>query len=61
MVKEQALVETTTKSHYGLWDIYGKDTTWGYVISHSGGWPGYTTHLSRNVDKDQTFIVLSKQ
>ena len=36
-----------------------KKSELGYVISHSGGWPGYTTSLSRNVDKDQTFIVLS--
>ena len=31
----------------------------GNIISHSGGWPGYTTFLARNTDKDQTYIILS--
>mgnify|MGYP000220382101 FL=1 len=58
MLKEQALVDTVKKSHYGF-GVFLEKTALGYIISHSGGWPGYTTFLSRNVDTDQTFIVLS--
>ncbi len=58
MLKEQAMVDTAKKSHYGF-GVFMEKTDLGYVISHSGGWPGYTTYLARNVDKDQTFIVLS--
>ncbi len=31
----------------------------GKIISHTGGWPGYTTLLVRRVDIDETIIVLS--
>jgi CubicO group peptidase (beta-lactamase class C family) len=58
MLKEQAMVDTVKKSHYGF-GVFMEKTDLGYIISHSGGWPGYTTYLARNVDKDQTFIVLS--
>ncbi len=58
MLKEQALIDTVKKTHYGF-GVFMENTELGYVISHSGGWPGYTTYLARNVDKDQTFIVLS--
>jgi CubicO group peptidase (beta-lactamase class C family) len=58
MLKEQAMVDTAKKSHYGF-GVFMEKTDLGYIISHSGGWPGYTTFLARNVDKDQTFIVLS--
>ena len=58
MLKEHAMVDTVNKSHYGF-GVFMEKTDLGYVISHSGGWPGYTTYLGRNVDKDQTFIVLS--
>jgi CubicO group peptidase (beta-lactamase class C family) len=58
MLKEQAMVDTAKKSHYGF-GVFMEKTDLGYIISHSGGWPGYTTYLARNVDKDQTFIVLS--
>jgi CubicO group peptidase (beta-lactamase class C family) len=58
MLKEQAMVDTAKKSYYGF-GLFMEKTELGYVFSHSGGWPGYTTYLARNVDKDQTFIVLS--
>ncbi len=58
MLKEHAMVDTVKKSYYGF-GVFIEKTELGNVISHSGGWPGYTTYLARNVDKDQTFIVLS--
>ncbi len=58
MLKEQALVDTVKNAHYGF-GVFMEKSALGYVISHSGGWPGYTTFLARNVDKDQTIIVLS--
>lgn len=66
MLKEQVLVDTATRlSHYGFgvfhygFGVFMEKSALGYVISHSGGWPGYITFLARNVDKDQTIIVLS--
>ncbi len=58
MLKEQAMVDTAKNSHYGF-GVFMEKSAFGYIVSHSGGWPGYTTYLARNVDKDQTFIVLS--
>ncbi len=58
MLKEQALIDTVKKTHYGF-GVFMEKTDLGYVLAHSGGWPGYVTYLGRNVDKDQTFIVLS--
>ena len=58
MLKEQSLSDTLNKIYYGFGVSLGK-TDHGYMISHSGGWPGYTTYLARNTDNDQTYIVLS--
>ncbi|NOT92282.1 serine hydrolase domain-containing protein [Ferruginibacter sp.] len=58
MLKEHAIVDTVKKLYYGF-GVFTEKTELGNIISHSGGWPGYTTYLARNVDKDQTFIVLS--
>ncbi|MBK9256081.1 MAG: serine hydrolase [Saprospiraceae bacterium] len=58
MLKEHALADTLNKGYYGFGVGLGKSEL-GYIIAHSGGWPGYTTYLGRNVDKDQTYIVLS--
>jgi len=58
MLKEQALADTVNKVYYGF-GVFLEKTEAGRVVSHSGGWPGYTTFLARNADKDQTFILLS--
>lgn len=58
MLKEQALVDTVKQTFYGF-GVFLEKSDLGYMVSHSGGWPGYTTYLGRNVDKDQTYIVLS--
>jgi len=58
MLKEQALVDTLKKSHYGF-GVFMEKTELGYLLAHSGGWPGYTTFLARNTDKDETYIILS--
>jgi CubicO group peptidase (beta-lactamase class C family) len=54
MLTGHELADTLNKAYYG----YGVLVK-GNMIEHSGGWPGYVTNLSRNVEKDQTFIVLS--
>lgn len=58
MLKEQSLADALNKRYYGFGVFLGESEL-GYVISHSGRWPGNTIYLSRNVDKDQTYIVLS--
>lgn len=54
MLSGHELVDTANKYYYG----YGVFVR-GNIIEHSGGWPGYVTNLARDVEKDQTFIVLS--
>ncbi len=58
MLKEHALADTLIKGYYGF-GVGVRKSELGNIIAHSGGWPGYTTYLGRNVDKDQTYIVLS--
>lgn len=58
MVKGQAIMDTVKNSTYGFGVMIEKND-FGNMIAHSGGWPGYVTFLARNVDKDQTYIVLS--
>lgn len=58
MLKGQELADTLNKTYYGYGVGVGKNET-GNFISHSGGWPGYTTFLYRNTDADRTMIILS--
>ena len=39
---------------WGLEDLRGA----GKILHHSGGWPGYTTYIERNIEKDKTIIIL---
>ena len=58
MLKGQSVVDTIKNSMYG-YGVFIEKNDLGNIVSHSGGWPGYNTHLARNIEKDQTFIVLS--
>lgn len=44
---------------YGFGWILESKQSIGRVISHSGGWPGYSTILIRYIDHNRTFIYLS--
>jgi CubicO group peptidase (beta-lactamase class C family) len=57
-----ALVQTSKRdstNYYGFGVGVQPKTPRGKVISHTGGWPGYTTLLVRRTDIDETIIVLS--
>jgi CubicO group peptidase (beta-lactamase class C family) len=58
MLKSHILADTINNRYYGF-GVMRDESEFGSLIAHSGGWPGYATYLARNVDKDQTFIVLS--
>ena len=58
MLKGQAIVDTAKNSTYGF-GVFMEKNDFGNIIAHSGGWPGYTTFLARNADKDLTYILLS--
>lgn len=58
MLKRQAIIDTARNQRYG-YGVFLEKNDFGNIISHSGGWPGYTTFLARNVEKDQTYVVLS--
>lgn len=58
MTKGQSIIDTARDYRYGF-GLFLEKNDLGNIISHSGGWPGYTTFLARNADKDQTYVVLS--
>lgn len=58
MLSAQSIMDTTYKKYYGYGVMLGKNEIGNY-ITHSGGWPGYHTLLTRYVDDDITIIVLS--
>ena len=43
---------------YGFGWCITKSPQLGLVVSHGGGWPGYTTWFERGVDTDRTLVVL---
>jgi CubicO group peptidase (beta-lactamase class C family) len=56
------LVQTSlrdTTSFYGFGVMVQPRTENGKIISHSGGWPGYRTLITRFADRDETIIILS--
>jgi len=48
-----------TTNFYGFGVMVQTVSPKGKIISHTGGWPGYTTLLVRRVDINETIIVLS--
>jgi CubicO group peptidase (beta-lactamase class C family) len=58
MLKGQAIIDTVKNTQYGF-GVFLEKNDFGNIISHSGGWPGYVTFLARNIEKDQTYIILS--
>ncbi|MEM1356726.1 MAG: serine hydrolase, partial [Bacteroidota bacterium] len=43
---------------YGYGWFVKQDSLSGKIVSHSGGWAGYTTFIERHIDKDKTIILL---
>jgi CubicO group peptidase (beta-lactamase class C family) len=58
LTKKQSLVDTTEQTYYG-YGVFHRNDKHGEFITHSGGWPGYTTNLARYLKDDYTIIVLS--
>jgi CubicO group peptidase (beta-lactamase class C family) len=48
-----------SKRDYGFGWALSDDETYGKIVNHSGGWPGYKTFIERHIDNDKTIIVLS--
>ena len=46
-------------SGYGYGWIIRKGADDGRIVWHTGGWPGYVTFYSRNLDRRQTVVVLT--
>ncbi|MBP9215093.1 MAG: serine hydrolase [Chitinophagaceae bacterium] len=47
-----------SKRDYGFGWAISDDETYGKIVNHSGGWPGYKTFIERHIDNDKTIIVL---
>jgi hypothetical protein len=48
-----------SSSFYGFGVFVQPKSENGKIISHTGGWPGYATDITRMVDSSETIIVLS--
>ena len=44
---------------YGFGLVHEYDRTWGSSVGHSGGYPGYGTHMRWHIDSGYGFILLS--
>ncbi|WP_107943489.1 serine hydrolase domain-containing protein [Metasolibacillus fluoroglycofenilyticus] len=53
-----AVTKTQTPLSYGFGWILEDIKKKGRIVWHSGGWPGYVTHLRRFIDHDIVVIVL---
>ena len=58
MFTPHSTFDTAKKFYYGYGEFLGHNEI-GPYITHSGGWPGYHTNLTRYTDQDLTVIVLS--
>jgi CubicO group peptidase (beta-lactamase class C family) len=58
MTSSHSLMDTLSKYYYGYGVMVGENQ-FGKFVTHSGGWPGYSTNLSRYLEGDRTIIVLS--
>lgn len=47
-----------TKTSYGFGWAVEELKGAGKIVNHTGGWPGYTTYIERNIEKDKTIIIL---
>lgn len=52
---------TKEETEYGFGWMIDSTETYGKVVSHSGGWAGYTTYIERHLDNDKTIIILQNQ
>jgi CubicO group peptidase (beta-lactamase class C family) len=48
-----------TTGFYGFGLMVQPYSPVGKIVSHSGGWPGYHTYITRHTDKNETIILLS--
>src|SRR4249919_3778758 len=55
------LVQMSPRDSTGFYGfgVFVQKSDNGKIISHTGGWPGYATDITRMVDSNETIIVLS--
>lgn len=57
-VFQVATLKDESKTKYGLGWLIDENADFGKIVAHSGGWPGYATHIERHITNDKTIIVL---
>jgi len=55
---EEAVLKDGSKSKYGFGWMIDYDPVEGKMVFHMGSWPGYATLIARNINNDQTIIIL---
>lgn len=58
MLSPQSVIDSNKKEYYG-YGVILRQNQFGDVITHSGGWLGYSSILTNYPDEDFTIIVLS--
>jgi CubicO group peptidase (beta-lactamase class C family)/outer membrane protein OmpA-like peptidoglycan-associated protein len=52
------ILNDTTKIGYGFGWYLSENSDYGKEAFHTGGWPGYSALIERQLDNDKTFIIL---
>lgn len=55
---EVATLSDNSKTKYGFGWFVEENIDFGKTVSHSGGWPGYSTYIERHITNDKTIIIL---
>jgi hypothetical protein len=53
-----AMLNDKSKENYGFGWFLNQTNTYGKIVSHTGGWPGYISYIERILDSDKTIIIL---
>jgi len=51
-------LDNGTVHNYGYGWATSTNTKYGKMVSHTGGWPGYNTLITRYTEQDKTIIIL---
>lgn len=54
----ESLLQDSTSTKYAFGWTVDTHPTFGKVIAHNGGWPGYVSRIERHTDNDKTIILL---
>ena len=54
----EGILKNGKKTNYGMGWMISNSKAYGKSVWHTGGWPGYSTYIDRELDNDYTVIFL---